>query len=87
MTAAGKIPTAQLVKGTRVLVTLSPSQALPQRWLPAYRKTGATVATVDRLEAYHEDGGHRAKRRYTVHTDVGTVDCAPAQTFFLAKEG
>lgn len=77
MTAAGKITAAALANGTRVLIHDDGAG----RIVPAYRKTGATIATVTGRDAV---AGNR-RTRYDVHTDRGTVaSLSGSQTFWLA---
>lgn len=74
-TAKGKITTSRFVPGLRILVNVDKNGRVGI----AHRKTGAQVATVERMEA----GGSRF---YHIHTDLGLARATGNQTWFLAPE-
>jgi len=88
MTAKGKVVTAQIRVGTRILV--SPGRESASALMPAVRKTGALVATVTKIARTDLPGTGmfgtiKHGSRYLIETDKGAVKSAPAQTFWLAK--
>jgi hypothetical protein len=82
MTAAGKITTARLAPGARILV----QQLGEGRVDVAFRKTGALVATVVRVDVAPAGPYGRQSRRVVV-TDLGSMTCSPSQTHMLAPAG
>ncbi len=87
MTAKGKLVTAQLRAGDRVRIERRARFGLDLQpvWRPAIRKTGSTIATVERVRVEYEPTRpySRPRRRYVLDTDQGVVpDLAPAQTFW-----
>lgn len=81
MSAAGKVTTAALRKGDRILLRKLDSGLLDV----AYKKTGAVVATVEFTTSVAPKRPGR-QSRYVIVTDAGTsVQLAPSQTHWLAK--
>lgn len=100
MTAAGKITTARIAEGDRVLVKhytrdnmadLTTLDYLNKDWALGISTTktgqGVEVARVLKVEAAAVTGGRRDKRVYDVYTTAGVIsNCAPSQTWTLAPE-
>jgi len=88
-TAAGKITTARVDKGHKILVR----QDKNGDWKPTSTKTGATVMTVTGKDAVQISGRQPGgRRRYDIHgTDeqgnkITVSNASPSQTFWEAKE-
>lgn len=78
MTDAGKITTARLEPGARILVDEPYG-----RLIPATRKRGARSATVLGTERYRPIVGRQV--RVLVRTDLGEIACSPSQTFWMGQ--